>query len=713
MSMKRIFVVSALALSFISSGCFVYNPAAEFVKQRYTNTVSYFNTFYNAQRAFNDAEQEMLAAQKDFRERSLSGGQFSLPQSSRSKFTTSIEKNSKVLSFYADSKWVDDALLMIGKAYFYLDDDVRAERKFLELEVKFPESDLLNEAMLFLGRSLMRQKKFVEGIKRLDDLYTKTLSTDENIAGLAAVELARYYFNQENYSQAEKFFSQALPLLDDEELQAIVQFSIAQCFEKLKNFKIAEEEYKKVTDYESGYTLQFTAELSRARMLAQMKRFDEALEMFNSLLDDTKNKEFYASIHFHIAEAMQAQGNRTAAMEKYRYIDTAFARTDEAAKSYYALARIYETEEINYDSARVMYSKARVEFPTSTITEEAARKAEIFIKYDTFTKDLARFDSLIVNTKRQKTIDDSVRIHSIDSSAVVAKDTTSIPTAEQKNRKTMRPAKKADAKSDSLSAIDSAKIKAAVAKDLAYKQLLDSLHRLVTRTRFELGGLFFLELQIPDSAVYWFSKVIQDDPGSDYAPRAVYTIAEIYRTAKERPQTERDSLYYYIITVYPNSPYAHEARKILGLPPVVVEQDSAEELFEKAESFAEERDYQAAIKTYKEVTHKFPTSPYTPKALYAVGWHFENSLVNTDSALVFYKKLITEYPSSVYAAAAQPKVIEYDNEQKRSAAEKQKKLEEEKQKLEEQKQKEQKEKEAVKTHSQPSPVVQDSLHTPH
>lgn len=706
-------VVSAIALAVGSSGCFVYNPAAEFVKQRYTNTVSYFNTFYNAQRAFDDAEQEMLVAQRDFRERSLAGGQFTLPQSARSKFTVSIEKNSKVLSFYADSKWVDDALLMIGKAYFYLEDDVRAERKFLELEVKFPESDLLNEAILFLGRSLMRQKKYAEGTKRLDDLYTKALVTDKNIAGMASVELARYYFSQEDYIQAEKFFSQALPLLDDEELQAIVQFSLAQCFEKLKNYRKAEEEYRKVADYEAGYTLQFTAVLSRARMLVQMKEFEKALEMLEQLLDDTKNKEFYASIHFHIAETMQAQGDRSTAMEKYRYIDTAFARTDEAAKSYFALAKIYETQEINYDSARVLYGKARTEFPTSKITEEAARKAEIFIKYDTFIKDLARFDSLIANAKRQKEIDDSLRAFTIDSAAIAVKDTLAVSAAEQKNRKATRPSKKSETTLDSLSRIDSAKIKAAIAKELAHKQLLDSLHRSLTRTKFELGGLFFLELQIPDSAVYWYSKVIQDDPNSDYAPRALYTIAEIYRTAKEQSQAVRDSLYAHIIKVYPNSPYAHESRKILGLPPVVVEKDSAEELFNKAESLAEEGNYQAAINTYKVIPRKFSTSPLTPKALYAVGWHFENSLVNTDSAFAAYKRLIAEFPSSVYAAAVRPKVIEYENEQKRIEAEKQKKIEEEEQKLEEQKQKEQQEKEAVKTQPPPTPVTQDSLHTPH
>ena len=66
--MKKIASISVgFGLAFILSGCFIYNPTAEFVKQRYTNSISYFNTFYNAQRAFTEAEDEVIAAHKEFR----------------------------------------------------------------------------------------------------------------------------------------------------------------------------------------------------------------------------------------------------------------------------------------------------------------------------------------------------------------------------------------------------------------------------------------------------------------------------------------------------------------------------------------------------------------------------------------------------------------------------------------------------------------------
>lgn len=698
---KAAAVTGIIVLSIVLSGCFVYNPTAEFVKQRYTNGISYFNTFYNAQRLFDEAEDEVFTAQKEFREKPGTGRQFAVPSTARSKFTTSIEKNSKVLSFYPDSKWVDDALLMIGKAYFYLDDNVRAERKFLELAVKFPDSDLLDEASLYLGRCLLRQKKIEEGTKCLEELLAKTLSTDDNIAGLAAYELGQYYFLQDNFVQAEQYYSQSLPLLDDDEEQAYVQFQIAQCFDNLAQYEKAETEYAKVNEYSPGYTLHFNAELSKARTLIRQKKFSDAMNMLNAMLDDTKNTEFFGSIHFEIANSLFEQGERQSAIEKYRYIDTAFVRTNESAQSYFILGKIYEEIEGNYDSARVFYGKARSEFPASKITPDAIIKSDIFNKYDNLRKDLIRFDTLLAFTHRKKIVDDSLAaIVVIDT--VAHNDSSDVKEEDQKLRKATKPGKKSEAKKDSVPSFDSTKIKAQVARDIAYRQTVDSLQRSIIRTTFEFGGLFFLELQIPDSALAWFSTVVKNYPQSEFAPRALYTIAEIYRTLKEQPKPVRDSIYNIIVAQYPSSPYAQESRKILGVPLVEAEKDTAAELLNRAEEFADANDFAASIKTYKEIVEKHFASPLASKALYAAGWHYENSLLRNDSAIAVYKRLLAQYPATHYASAVRGKINEYDNEQKR--------IEDEKQKLiEEQKLKEQKEKEEKDAKLKPLPAKTDSL----
>ena len=133
---KYLSIPILLVFAVIFPSCAVFNPASDYMKQRYTNAIAYFNTYYNAQRAFQDAEEEAIAAKKDFLDKQTKNKIFSIPQTARTKFTASIEKNSKLLSYYPTSKWVDASLLMIGKAYYYTDDDLKAERKYLSPATK-------------------------------------------------------------------------------------------------------------------------------------------------------------------------------------------------------------------------------------------------------------------------------------------------------------------------------------------------------------------------------------------------------------------------------------------------------------------------------------------------------------------------------------------------------------------------------------------------
>jgi TolA-binding protein len=687
-------------ISLMFSGCFIYTPTAEFVSQRYTNAISYFNTFYNAQRLFSEAEDAVIMAEKEYREIPNQTRPFVVPAAARSKFTSSIEKNSKILSFYPDSKWVDDALLMIGKAYYYIEDDVRAQRKFYELSAKFPDSEQAVEGQLWLGRSLLRQKQYDQAVSFLETLIEKTGAEYPEIAGAAANELGRYFFSQKDYERSLKYYRLAMQSVRDGSLLALIQFQIAQCFEFQGQYEAAEQAYAKVSEQNPGYTLLFNATLYRVKAIAAQRRFDEALESLNDMLNDTKNSDYYGSVHFEIANTLMAKGDPQEAIQKYIYVDTAFARTDVAARSYFALGQYFEIVVPHYDSARVYYNKARSEFPASAITAEAAAKSDIFNKYDLLRKDLIRFDSLLVYTIQKKRNDDSVAATTADTLKIT--DTAAV---SPQSRKATSPGKKGTALRDSVPPIDSSRVKAQLLREQTFRQMTDSLHRSIVRTKFEFGGLFFVELGKADSALYWFHEVIGKHPKSEYTPRALYTIAEIYRSLDPRPQQVRDSLYRRIVDEFPASPYAQESRKILGLPLIESEKDPAAELFEQGERLSEEKKFEQAIVAFRNVHAQYSASPLAAKALYSIGWHYEHSMHNTDSALAVYKRVIAQYPATQFAVKVRPKVSEYESEMRRLEAEKQKQIEEQKKK--ELLEKEQREK--LQPQHSPQP---DSLSTP-
>lgn len=707
------YTATITAAILVLQGCVIYDPAAEFTKQRYTNTVAYFNTFYNAQRLFSDAQEEVFKAKRDQLERSVGTKVFSLPGTARTKFQTSIEKNSKVLSFYPTSKWVDDALLMIGKAYYYMEDDLRAERKFLELAVQYPNSDLIPESRLWLGKCQIRMKKFDEGVKVLSAVAADD-GGDADLSAQASAELGTLAQSQERYSDAVKYFTQAAEQTSDDEMKARVLMNIGRCHTASGDLAKAQAAYEQAADASPLYSVKFQGQIQAVRTVIAQKKYDDAERTLSDMLSDMKNSEYFGQVHFELANILMLRERTEEALEKYRYIDTAFARTDEAARSYFALAQYYETHELRYDSARTLYQKARMEFGSSEINKIAGEKSDQYAKYDQLWKELTHFDSLrtvAINNRVQR---DSLA--AAGSKDTVARIDTVVVKEEKKPAAMTKPGKKKEVEPPAP-VIDSSKVKEKLTREQAEAKWIDSLSTSIVRTNFELGSLFFLEIQQPDSAVRWFRSVVALAPSSEFAPRSLYSMAEIARTVPNGPAGETTPLLRKIISDYPESPYANEARRILGEPVVVHGKDSVLTMYEKAESALESGALESGAQQMKRIADQFPKHALAAKALYSAAWFYESTGKNNDSAAAVYRRLIARFPLSSYIAPARTKVTELENELKRIEEEK-KQAEEEKKRAEEerkQKEKEAQQEKEVKPSAPSTPdhaAPSDSLSTP-
>ncbi len=144
----------------------------------------------------------------------------------------------------------------------------------------------------------------------------------------------------------------------------------------------------------------------------------------------------------------------------------------------------------------------------------------------------------------------------------------------------------------------------------------------------------------------------------------MFTVAEIFKTAGAKDKGNADSLYLEVISRYPESPYAQESRRILGIPLLVARKDSAEELFLHAERYFDGPDADSALPILYKIVQNNRSSPYCPKALYTIGWLYENRLEKGDSASAVYRRLISIYPNSQFALAVKPKIQEEDNEKR-------------------------------------------------
>ena len=147
--MRRCFLL-LLGLLFLLSGC----SSGSFVGKRFDNFTAYYNKFFNAKKKL-EAGIEAMERQDQPIDRSTYISIFSAntQAATSAEFHDAIQKGADILREHPDSKWVDDALMLIGQAYFYQHNFVGAEQKFREVIEVSPS--LADEARFWLARTLI------------------------------------------------------------------------------------------------------------------------------------------------------------------------------------------------------------------------------------------------------------------------------------------------------------------------------------------------------------------------------------------------------------------------------------------------------------------------------------------------------------------------------------------------------------------------------
>jgi len=591
--------------------------------------VVYFNTYYNATRLFSDAEEEIRTQQNaSFKQ----GPQtylppFNLQSGTRTKLTSVIEKCSKLLQYHPESSLVDDALLLIGKAYYYQDENQKAERKFKELLQGYPESDILPEAKLLLSHVYYKMNAPTEAMNTAKGLLEEAQqSGNDEMVAQAATVLANIELNNKNYSQSISYFRTAAERKSSGEERAAAYDKVAEVYQKDGKFAEAAEAYRRAEQAGGSYVSDYRARIGQARMLSRLGQSGDAMHILETIRSNSNNREFYGEIDLEIANTFNRMNKYEEAVDQYRYVDTAYARTEVSAKAYYELGHLYETKLLLYDSARVAYNKGKMEYPSTEITLLISRRADDMNRYAMLRSQMANCDSLRLAI-----------LHPHPSNAdSIRQDSTLVR----------------DSRTDTSKVTAKTKPAAAVS--------IDSVESMRARTSIELAGFFYSNIGAVDSARFWFQRLLTEHPKSTHAPRALFMLAQIAAQDTLQGRLDADSLYRILIQRFPESEFANEAARFLGLPTARKTGDEADKVYVRGTELLAMGKDEAAIDTFLTVVRQYPLSPIASKAQYAVGWVYEEVQLRPDSALANYQRLVTAYPNSEYAFRVKPKIAEVE-----------------------------------------------------
>lgn len=629
--MRRCFVIFShfciLPVIFFIEGCVVFNPVGDAISAGYENTLTYFNVYYNARRLFRDAESEIIAASKNAPASMTVAMQTpQIPADAAKNLDLVIDKCSNILAYHSKSSFVDDALMMTGKAFYYKSEYSKADRKFLELLSQFPNSSMNLEAQLWSARSEEKLGEYDQALKSANTLVAAAEQSREAdiLAGAYSV-LGSLSVHAGAVPTAIEFFQKSAKAADSDQLKADAWYRAGRLYFDDGQFENAVDASSRVDEYSDDVYQIFQSKLLMTRAYRKLRHLNKALALESEMSKDYRFRDYLGSILLERGKILLTGGNDDQAIALFQEIDTTYAKSEIGATADFELGKHFELTARDYERARYFYSRAMA-VPSTPVSDSSAHKVSAIGLYLTNIKEVSKDDSILTLLARSE----NVRLLA-DSLSPSRKDT-------------------------GTTVVDSAKAKrTATVNSIG----ADSLNSLVARSAASLGELFYTDLVNPDSAIYWLRYSLLHKYDATNAPRILYMLSELATSYPDRTTVTSKEFQDQLIRDFPNSYFARQLQNpALGQQIERKEADSASVAYGFADSLIDSGKNEEAIAALKAIVDHYPDAPVAAKCRYAIGWLYENRLSRMDSAAAAYKLLLVLYPTTPYALAVNGKQLD-------------------------------------------------------
>lgn len=534
---------------------------------------AYFNTYYNAETAFKQAQKSHLEILSQYPDSLV----VAPPTDADQNYDRTIEKAIKVIEIFPKKpKWHDDAIFIMGKAHFYKEEPAKAIRRFRQLEQEFPESPHIPESYLYLAKSYIENENLdkAEGICITAEKRFPDLNKDNQIT-LLLIAIA---IRRDGKSQAIQLLEKMRGSIKSENLRINLMLQTAELYIQLKK-------------YNNAIVLLEDAPRRKKNPL-QMYRLDRALLTCYTAIDSLeKANTFVASMIennlylSHMDEMLYQQGLILHSLGRYDEaikvfkkitadIDTATILQDTStykAKALYQLGLLYQKNKEDYPKAQ-MYFDLAAKTKDTTTQREAQKRLSAFERLKLLREDTKQDDSLpghrlfsIGELFRFELYEpDSAYFQFIDVATDSATDTAIIPKALCQAARIVRDEMGDTIKGDSLFKViikrypvsEYAKIgQEELGIPLTVQTHEDSAHEAYLNAE----KLYYRENKIKESiqAFFGIAKQYQDLP---IAPKSLFAAAWFSDNVLFKNKTAR-MLYEKICDQYPESIYCTQQAK--------------------------------------------------------------------------------------------------------------------------------------------------------
>lgn len=715
-----------LLIGMLMAGC----STDSVVGSRVDNFRAYYNTFYNAEQDFEtglESVQERTRALEPDRFVAV----FPEPDArvNRQAFEQAIERAADILRDHPRSKWVDDALMLIGQSYFYLGEWGAAAEKFNEIIAL--SDDRAAEAQFWLARTRVSQGDAERAAEQV--------RTSIEQGSLQEPWASKLWLVQVELDTRQGAWREALQALDralegdvPRTEAARAQLMRAQIFEVRSDYRAATRAYRAAAESRE-FEVQLAGRMGALRAEAHTSSDLSLVRRTDLLARDDRNAEQRDQLRLLEAYVQELQQRPNAALNAYQALlhgEEPVAR-ELQGRAYYRVGMMYRNTWSDYETAAAYFDSSATALGQQEVETYQARPAtalpnvralaERYQRVAAPSARIARYDSLLalgelppqefqeridqiaearraeqaeqaeqVTGSQSEQQDTRFGVDGAEPSNRVGADASELtidaaseeagflfhrdPQRMQEGQRSFRrqwgdrdrepfwrirdispdvssveqPAivdreagaaemvqREAGTEEPAEGQVSSASDTAADREAFQRAQQAGLNVDEVPRTEeaqeemrservwawYELGNALFLNVSQPDSALFWYERVLNEAPTHPVNERAQYARAEALDAAGRTEEARNQ--YRALAEQESTSIFALQSRMRLGEAPVAERSDSvrqAHQDYEEARTLGENQEWDSALHRLADLARAYPQdSDITPRVLWSVG----------------------------------------------------------------------------------------------
>ena len=339
----------------------------------------YYNTFYNARKQYRLADQKRHEIEQP--------GSRLTPGVYKQLYMIAIKKASAVLELHPTSKWVDDSILLIGKAFYWRGEYTEALTKFREMQENFPNSSLIPETRYWQGLTLWGLGQ-VNSARAVLNAFGS--ASGKEIFGRAQLALAEIEASENNDAEAVAIYRNLLESQGKKHpLRAQIWQGIGNSLLHLEQYDGALEAYRQVLKSRPERIIDFETRLQIGTTLEQQGRLDEAMQTYTRMLKAKRLRRYEAETRLKQANLYRLKGQFEAALEAYETIVQKNVRTKYSAEAYYQMGLIEQKYRKDLEQAKSFFELASKESRASDAGQRALQRQKDLVILERYRVQIA------------------------------------------------------------------------------------------------------------------------------------------------------------------------------------------------------------------------------------------------------------------------------------------------------------------------------------